>query len=294
MEREINMLRNGSLSDFGKELWIDLLGGFLIGISVHVFASNASFAPGGVNGLAIIINHLYNFPIGIIALIINIPIIIVSYKYLGKIFLLRSLKTMAICTIMMDIVVPSLVPQYNGSPLLASIFTGAIGGIGYALIYMQNSSTGGSDFLILSIKKLFPHHSIGVITQFIDGFIILLGMFVFGNIDAVLYGIISTVVCSIIVDKIMYGANAGKLILIVTNQSDEIAFQINELVQRGSTFIHATGSYSKSDIHVVMCACSRNQVYPIKKIVQDIDTNAIMIITESNEVYGQGFQALIE
>lgn len=288
------MLRNSDLSDFGKELWIDLLGGFLIAISVEVFAVNAEFAPGGVNGVALIINHLFNLPVGIVALALNIPIILLSYKYLGKLFLLRSLKTMVICTIMMDVVVPAIVPAYTGSQLLASIFTGVVGGIGYALIYMQNSSTGGSDFLIMSVRKLFPHHSIGAITQMIDGAVILSGMFVFNNIDAVLYGIISTVASSVVIDKIMYGANAGKLLLIVTNKSEELAFAINEIVQRGSTFLHATGSYSKADTHVLMCACSRNQVYMIKREVEKIDPKAIMIITESNEVYGQGFQELIQ
>lgn len=288
------MLRNSDLSDFGKELWIDLLGGFLIAISVEVFAVNAEFAPGGVNGVALIINHLFNLPVGMVALLLNIPIILLSYKYLGKLFLLRSLKTMVICTIMMDVVVPAIVPSYTGSQLLASIFTGVVGGIGYALIYMQNSSTGGSDFLIMSVRKLFPHHSIGAITQMIDGAVILSGMFVFKNIDAVLYGIISTVASSVVIDKIMYGANAGKLLLVVTNKSEELAFAINEIVQRGSTFLHATGSYSKTDTHVLMCACSRNQVYMIKREVERIDPKAIMIITESNEVYGQGFQELIQ
>lgn len=286
------MLRNNDLSEFGTELWFDLLGGFFIAISVNVFAANANFAPGGVNGAALIINYLFDLPIGIVALLLNIPIILFSYKYLGKVFLLRSLKTMVICTIMMDYVVPTIIPAYTGSQLLASIFTGAIGGIGYALIYMQNSSTGGSDFLIMSIRKLFPHHSIGAITQLIDGSIIIIGMFAFKNIDAVLYGIIATVASTVIIDKIMYGANSGKLLLIVTNKADELAFAINEIAQRGSTFIHATGSYTKADMNVLMCACSRNQVYLIKNELQRIDPNAIMIITESNEVYGEGFIAL--
>lgn len=287
------MNRNGSLSDFGKELWVDILGGFLIAISVSVFAANADFAPGGVNGAAVILNYLFDLPIGTIALVLNIPIILISYKYLGKTFLLRSLKTMVIGTIMMDYIVPMIVPAYNGNHLLAAVFTGAIGGIGYALIYMQESSTGGSDFLIMTIRKLFPHQSVGTITQVIDGSIIILGMFVFKNIDAVLYGIVSTVVSTIVIDKIMYGANSGKLLLIVTKKPEELAFAINEIVQRGSTFIHAQGSYTKADTTVLMCACSRNQVYHIKHEVEKIDPKAIMIITESNEVYGQGFIELV-
>ncbi|MDO5084847.1 MAG: YitT family protein [Erysipelotrichaceae bacterium] len=279
------------LSKFGKELWFDVIGGFLIGISVHVFASSADFAPGGVNGLALISQHLFGFRIGLVTLILNIPIIIFSYKYLGKNFLFKSLKTMAIFAFMMDYVVP-LIPVYHGNQLLASIFTGIIGGIGYALIYMQGSSTGGSDFFIMSVKKLFPHHSIGFITQVSDAVVILLGMFVFKNIEAVLYGLIAVAVGSIVVDKIMYGANSGKIVFIVSSKSEEIAEAINQVVQRGSTFLHATGSYSKKEGNVIFCACSRNQVYVIKSVVESIDDSSIMIICESNEVYGHGFQEL--
>lgn len=281
------------LSKWGKELWIDCIGGFLIGVSVYVFAMNADFATGGVNGIAIIMNHLFDYPIGIVTLIANIPIILISYKFLGKRFLLRSVKTMIICAFMMDYIVP-MIPIYQGNHLLASIFTGGIGGIGYAMIYMQQSSTGGSDFLIMSIKKLFPHHSIGQITQIIDGVVIILGMFVFKNIDAVLYGIVSTVVSTIVVDKIMYGANSGKLIFIISDKTEEIAYMINENVQRGSTFIHCTGSYTRQDSTILFCACSRNQVYPIKGTVEKIDPSAILIVAESNEVYGYGFQDLSE
>ena len=224
-----------NLSKFGKEIWIDIIGGILIAISVKVFATAANFAPGGVNGLSLILNYLFGLPIGIISLIINIPIIVVSYKYLGKSFLLRSLKTMAIGALIMD-TVGQLFPVYTGNQLMAAIFTGAIGGVGYALIYMQGSSTGGSDFFIWMIKKLFPQYSIGLIIQLSNGLVICLGVIAFKNIDAVLYGVISTVVSSMVIDKIMNGVSSGKVLFIVSNKTKEIAFGINQCVQRGSTF----------------------------------------------------------
>ncbi len=285
-------LSKESFYNIGHEIGIYIIASFLIAVALDVFAQNASFAPGGVNGLAIIINHFTNLPIGRLALIINIPIVIVSYKALGRDFLLRSLVCMIINTIMIDWVVPAFIPAYTGSQLLASVFYGVIGGIGYALIYMENSSTGGSDFLLMMIRKKWPHHSIGVITQVMDGIIIALGLFAYKNIDAILYGMISVYAMSTVIDKIMYGANSGKLLLIVTSRAHEMAYEINEVVERGSTFLKAMGSYTKVDTNVVMCACSRNQVVPIKHVVKKIDPKAILIITESNEVYGEGFQNL--
>lgn len=271
-----------------KEISVDLIGSILIGISLAIFAKNADFAPGGVNGLALISNYLFNLPIGAVVLAINVPIIILTYKYLGKKFLLRSIKTMIISALIIDYLMP-IFPSYQGDRLLASIFTGGIAGIGYALIYMQDSSTGGSDFIILMMKKLYPHISIGQITQITDGTIIILGWLVFGNIDALLYGVIATIIASVVIDKIMYGAVSGKLVYIVTAEPEMIAEYINDVVGRGSTFLKAQGTFSKQDRKVVMCACSRNQVYKIKKLVEEKDPSSILIITESHEVYGYGF-----
>lgn len=269
------------------EIIIDCIGAFFIAISVYVFAKNANFAPGGVNGASVIINHLSNLPIGTISLVINIPIILLSYKFLGVKFLLKSLKTMVICAVFMDYVVP-FIPAYKGNELLAAIFTGGLGGIGYALIYMQDSSTGGSDFLIMTAKKLMPHKSIGQITQAIDGSVIIIGGFIFG-INAVLYGIISTVVSTIVIDKIMYGEKCGKLAIIITEKGDDLTKRIDEEVSRGSTIINAIGSYTRKSKNVILCACSKSQVYPIRALVKEVDNESLMIITEYNEVYGYGF-----
>lgn len=269
------------------ELLADCVGAFFIAASIYVFAKNANFAPGGINGASVIINHISSWPIGMVSLFLNIPIIILSYKFLGMKFLLKSLKTMLISAAFMDYVAP-LLPAYTGNQLLAALFAGGLAGIGYALIYIQGSSTGGSDFILLTIKKLIPHISLGQITQLIDGSIIIVGGFIFG-IDAVLYGIIYTVVSSVIMDKIMYGTSSGKLAFIITDKGSDISRKIDEEIERGSTIINAIGSYSKQDKDIVLCACSKSQVYPMKAAVKNIDSKALVIITEYNETYGHGF-----
>lgn len=165
----------------------------------------SGFCARGVSGLALICNYLWDLPIGTMTLIINIPIIIISYKVVGRKFLLKSFKTMVISTLFLDLVFP-LTPLYTGNSFLAAIFSGVFMGAGLALIYMRGSSTGGTDFLIVTIKKLKPHFSMGQVTLMTDLVVIVLGGFVFGNIDAVLYGVISTYAASVIIDKIIYGA----------------------------------------------------------------------------------------
>ena len=280
-------LKNLNYKSLLIQLIADCVGSLFIAASIYVFAKNANFAPGGINGASVIINYIFSLPIGMVSLFLNIPIIIISYKFLGIKFLLKSLKTMIISAAFMDYVAP-LLPSYAGNQLLAALFAGGLAGVGYALIYIQGSSTGGSDFILLTIKKLMPHISIGQITQLIDGSIIVVGGFVFG-IDAVLYGIVYTIVSSTVMDKIMYGTSSGKLAFIITEKASDICKRIDEEIERGSTIINAIGSYSKQNKEIVMCACSKSQVYPMKAAVKDLDSKALIIITEYNETYGQGF-----
>ena len=209
------------------DIGADILGSILYAAGIYTFASGAEFAPGGISGLALIINHLWGLPIGVMTLVINIPIILFSFRLLGHRFFLKSVRTMIINTIFVDLVFPCF-PIYQGDPLIAALFAGALLGAGLALIYMRGSSTGGADFVIMSVKKLRPHLSLGQVTMALDLLIILLGWPVFGNVDSVLYGIVAAFANSIIVDKVMYGMGAGKLVQVITKHGAEVAQQISD------------------------------------------------------------------
>ncbi len=266
----------------------DIVGGLFIAVALAVFAKNAEFATGGISGVALIVNYLFKTPMGIFTLALNIPIIILSYKSLGKNFFLRSLKTMIIGSIILDLVT-YYVPVYTGDKLLASIFTGLLSGIGYALVYLQGSSTGGSDFIILLLRKKYPHLSIGTITQVIDGSVVLLGVLVYKNIDTILYGLISMLLCTVVVDKIMLGASTNKLIFVISKHVAALSEAISATIGRGSTFLDGTRSYSKEKTQVLMCACSLHQAAAIKNIVYEMDEHAFMIVMDSSEIHGKGF-----
>ncbi|WP_346937961.1 YitT family protein [uncultured Clostridium sp.] len=275
--------------DFTIDTFYDIIGSILYAAGIYTFALSANFAPGGISGLSIIINHFTKIPIGTCSLLLNIPIIIISYKVLGKWFLVKSLKTMVISAFFMDMVFP-LFPIYSGNPLLAAVFAGVLSGAGLALIYMRNSSTGGTDFLILSVRKKAPHLSIGQITIAIDGCVILLGGVVFGTIDAVLLGIIMTIATSTIIDKIMSGFEAGKMAMVITNHGKEIADVIGREVGRGVTIMNVTGAFSGESRQMLMCACSKSQVYNLRRIVSTIDPTAMTMISSFDEAFGLGFK----
>ena len=278
------------VKELAMDILVDVVAGMVIAIGVYNFALNANFPVAGFSGIAIILYHLFRIPVGIGTILLNIPVSIFCYKFLGRTFFLKSVKSMIISSILMDYVAP-MFPVYNGSRLLAALCMGVLCGGGYAAIFMRGSSTGGQDFITMAIKKVKPHMTLGVITFGFDICTILLGtILVFKDVDGLIYGIIVTYLMAIVMDRIMYGIDEGKMTLIVTEHGDEVAEQIDEYSGRGSTILQGMGSYSKKKKDVVMCACNNKQMYTIKKMVRHIDPQAFTIIMESNEVVGEGFK----
>lgn len=270
------------------DLLYDIAGSILYAAGIYTFAGNAGFAPGGVSGLALILNYLVGLPVGTLTLLFNIPLVLISYKAVGKQLLIKSAKTMVISSLFLDVIFP-FVPMYDGNRLMASIYSGVFMGAGMALFYIRGSSSGGIDFLALTIKKKKPHMTIGVITLLIDLVVILLGWPVFGDVDSVLYGIASTGVSTIVIDKILYGIGAGTLAVIVTGKGREVAARIGETARRGVTLIRARGGYTGTDRDVLLCACSKAEAYLVKNAVIETDKEAFLMFTETSEVFGEGF-----
>lgn len=270
------------------DLTYDIAGSILYAAGIYTFAGHAGFAPGGVSGLALILNYLFGLPVGTVTLLFNIPLVLISYRAVGRQLLIKSAKTMLISSLFLDVVFP-FVPMYDGNRLMASIYSGVFMGAGMALFYIRGSSSGGIDFLALTVKKKKPHMTIGVITLLIDLVVILLGWPVFGDVDSVLYGVASTGVSTIVIDKILYGIGAGTLAIIVTGKGREVAVRIGETAKRGTTLIYARGGYTGANLEVLLCACSKAEAYLVKSAVAETDKEAFLMFTETSEVFGEGF-----
>lgn len=267
----------------------ELLGSFLIAIALYNFAFNSSFPMSGFSGIALIFYRLYSLPIGITTILLNIPVAFFCYRLLGTSFFIRSIRCMIISSIMVDYIAP-LLPLYDGSRMLSAVCTGVFSGLGYALIYMRNSSTGGADFIIMSVKALRPHLSLGKIAFLADAGIVIVGGLIFDDVDGIIYGLIINYIMAVVIDKVMYGIDAGKVALIVSPHGELIAKTIDDCCKRGSTLLSATGGYKQDGKHVVLCACNNKEMYLLQTAVQKADPDCFLIILESNEVLGQGFK----
>ncbi len=270
------------------EIFWELVGSFLVAISVINVAAAAKFPMTGFSGLALIMNRLFQLPIGLTIVVLNVPVALLCYKLLGRGFFLRSVRCLIISSAMMDYLAP-LFPVYQGNHMIAAICAGVMGGLGYALIYMQNSSTGGTDFAIMAIKAVKPYISLGKIAFLSDVGIILLGGWLFQDVDGMVYGMIINFLYAVMVDKVIYGVNSGKLALIVTEHGATVSKAIDDCCGRGSTILRGEGGYRQDAKQVVMCACDNKQMYFVQQTVKQIDPSAFTIVLESNEVHGEGF-----
>lgn len=282
------MKRQWNLKKLLYDISIDVAGGLLIGLGIYNFAENAGFPLAGISGIALVLYRLFGLPIGWGTILMNVPIAIFCFKTLGREFFVRSVRSLVISSLMLDYVV-TLLPVYSGDRMLAAICTGIFSGLGYALIFMNNSSTGGMDFISVAIRSKNPYVSLGKIIFVEDCAIVLLGGVIFKDVDATIYGLIITYLLTVVMDKILYGIDSGKMTLIVTGHGQKVAERIDQYVGRGSTILKGRGSYTGGEKDVVMCACNNKQMYVIRKMVREVDPEAFTIIMESNEVLGEGF-----
>ncbi len=278
----------------GKEKLLDLLfevsGIFIMSVGIHCFLVPANIAPGGVSGMAILIQYLWGLPIGLMSFVINVPIFILSWRYLGKRYTMQSFSAVLLSTVILDYVVTPWLPMYTGERFLGSLFGGIFVGAGLGLVFLRGFSTGGTDAISFLLQRKFPHMPIGRTLMLIDGLILAISVLVFHNIEAGLFGVVALFAQTKLIDSIVYGSEHGQMLLIVSEKNMEIKDKILIDVDRGATILKAVGAYTMEEKDVLLCAARKSQFSQIKRIVREIDPNAFFIVSEVSQILGEGFK----
>ncbi len=278
------------LKRFFADIFFIILGAFSYSLAINMFTSPNDIAPGGIGGLSTVINYLSGGTIGIGLLfaVINIPLVIAGFIKLGRMLMVRTILAVALVSVGTDILKPYF-PVYEGDRILAAVFGGLLIGAGLGLVYLRDGTTGGTDIINKLILKAKPHLSLGGITLITDAVVVLISMFVYGNIESGLYAIIAIFVSSKIIDIILYGTLEGKLVLIFSSKPDEIGAAIVNDLSRGATMLKGSGVYSGEDKKVICCAVHKNEYVKLKRKIKAIDPSAFIITALASEVLGEGF-----
>lgn len=287
------MSKTGSRS---KTLVLDGLffvaGALIDAVSVNVFTAPNHIAPGGITGIGTMLNYLFQTPIGMVNMIINIPIIIWAIVEIGYKLVAKSIAAIIVFSVAID-TLALVLPAYDGNPFLAAIFGGVLEGIGLALVFMRGSTTGGTDMIARLLGKHFRHLSMGKLMLAVDLIVIAASALVYQKLESALYAIIAIFVSTRIIDTILYGTDSGngKLYFIISKKSDEIRRRILEDIDRGVTIIPIQGGYSGQEGEMLLCAVRRYEVAKINDIIHTADRDAFVIVGEAGEITGEGFRS---
>lgn len=287
--REITDMTGEARRGLAVDLGCEALGSLILAVTTYNVALFAEFPMTGFSGIAMILYRLFGIPMGLSTILLNIPVAILCGKLIGKQFLVKSFRCMVISSLMLDYLAP-LLPVYQGDRMIAALITGAVGALGYAMIYVRGSSTGGSDFIVMAVKAVRPYWNLGTIAFLSDVGVILAGGIIFKDLDGIVYGMIINLLFAVVVDKVILGMNAGMVALIVTEQGKMVTEEVDRCCMRGSTILKAAGGYQYDKKDVVMVAGSNKDIYQVQKRIREVEPKAFMIIMDSHEVHGEGFR----
>ena len=265
-----------------------ILGSIIMAFGISMFLLPCKLSTGGISGIATILYYLFNIPMGIANIALNVPLFILSGYKIGKSFFAKSIVGTVSLSLFMDIF--DKFKSFTQDSFLACIYGGIIVGIGTAIILKANGSTGGSELASNIIKENNANIRISNVIVIIDVIVVLLNIIFFKEIEIGLYSAISIYLMGKVIDVLFEGIYFTKLIFIVSDNNEKIALKIGENIKRGTTGLYGKGMYTNKEKLILMCAATRGDVFRVKTIAKKIDPQAFIIISNAREVFGIGFK----
>ena len=281
-----NLLKNEHLASTVQIV----LGCALGALAYPLFLVPNHIAPGGLTGLATVLNYLFRWPVGTTSLVMNVPLFIIGYRAMGRVFVIRSLVATVLFSVLIDLIP---LPPMTEQPLLGAVFGGVLLGAGLGLILRGGATTGGTDMVARMIHNRFQHISVGAFLFLIDCCVVLMAGF-FIEAEYALYAFVALYAASKLIDVVMVGLTREKACYIISTQHEQVKREIMEKLDRGVTVLHAEGGYSGQERPVLLCVLSAQELGRLKAIVREADEDAFLFISDAHEVLGEGFRKLME
>lgn len=286
------MLKTKKRIDFWN-LFLDfagiLLGSISYSIAIAYFLEPSHISPGGVSGIATVLHFLFELPTGIMIIVLNVPLFILGFIFLGFKFLAKTAIATVVSAAFVDLV-PVIIPEpFTGERILASLYGGLLLGLGIGLIMMRGATTGGTDIAAKLIHRKFPSVTMGRGILMLDAVVVIITAVVYSDIESALFTVIAIFASSKLIDMLLYGTDNGKILYIVSPKYREIADEIISGVDRGVTFLPATGAYTNTPHTMIMCAVRSSQVVKVRSLIRHIDPNAFVMVAEAGAILGEGF-----
>lgn len=274
---------------------IIMTGTLILAFGIRMFYSPNQIVTGGVTGIAIILRELsgrylsFSIPLWLTNFVLNVPLFLISVRYNGKSFMIKSLFSTLFLSFALYIL--EFLPAMQMDFIITAIFGGTLSGLGLGMVFGRAGSTGGTDLAANIVQHFLKHISLSRILFVIDSLIIATGFFVFGP-ERAMYAVIAIFVSSKMIDFILEGIHFSKAAFIISDHSEKIAERLLAELNRGVTSLTGKGAYSGNEKNVILCVVSQKEIVALKTITGEIDKGAFVLVADVREVLGEGFKDL--
>jgi uncharacterized membrane-anchored protein YitT (DUF2179 family) len=274
-----------------KNAVLIVIGCAIMGLAYALFLIPHHFVPGGVSGIAMIVNYFAGLPVGALIMALNIPIFLLGLRTMGKKYVLNSLAGMVVSSVFIDLFHEVLrVPSATTNPVLASIYGGVMLGVGLGIVFRGRASTGGSDIIGMVVSK-YTGMSLGFGIMVTDFVVISASGLALHSLEAPLYGYIVLFLSTKVIDMILEGWSYSKLVIITSTRIEEIADYILRGLDRSGTALRSRSLYLNREGEIILTVIHRKQLADLRTFIKKIDPEAFVIINDTYDVLGKGFKS---
>ena len=272
-----------------------IIGSFILATGFVFFITPYKIVPGGVYGISIVLHYMFGTPVGVMALVFDIPLTLLGIRILGPRFGFKTVLGFSLTAVFTDTLtyIWGYEPLVKGDALLSSIFGGVLLGIGIGMIFRSKATSGGSDIvaMILNKKTKIP---LGLLMIYIDSLIVLFGLVVFRDWKIPLYSWIVIFITGKVIDIVLEGVSYEKSLFIISEKHEEIREKIINNLNRGGTYIDGKGMYNMADRRIIFTVVSRRELALLEEYIHNIDPDAFLTVLDAREILGEGFRSLKE
>ncbi len=268
------------------------LGTMIYAVGIGVFLDPNKLAPGGVMGIGVILSHTIGLGAGSWYFILNVPILILGWYNFGGRMIIATVYAV-ICNSLFT----NFFSRIHTQPvdLFPATMAGSVlAGVGLGLVLKAGATTGGMDIVVKILRRKYKYIKTGTLFLILDLAVVVASGFVFKNINNVMYAFLAVIVTGKVLDYVLYGADEARMILIVSDRSDELVKRILEELDVGATLLKGSGAYTKQNKEMILCVVKKRQAPDLEELVKEEDPHAFMILTNADEIYGEGYKNLME
>lgn len=277
-----------------------VVGAALLAAAFVLFITPYRIVPGGVYGMGVVLNYLFPvIPVGTYGLSMDIPLLIIAFRIFGARFGTKTIVAAILTPLFMNGLTwfagTDPVTMFGGKidlsndVLLSCIFGGTLMGLGIGLILKTHATSGGTDIVAMIVSR-YLHMPISRAVLYVDSLVVLFGLIVLGDWKLPLYSLVTIFVSSRVIDYIVDGGSGDKLLFILSGKHDQIRDYILDGLDRGGTYIKASGMYTGADKEMIFVVVSRREVSLMRDRIREVDPDAFMIVVDAHETLGEGFK----